>query len=174
MSNIITIIQEEIMTTVANFPQFGDRLRSISEVGEGTRGAYTYTFENTSFNEVHYYFSTEEFDYDVIVNLVDQHALVWDMQFGTIGGEPEDETNEGKQFNIMSTLVQITKEFIEKFKPNALRFKPAKKDNTDKRRFNFYMAYIKKNMVKGYAVYPYGEYIIIERISKIKTNIPRV
>jgi len=174
MSNIITIIQEEIMSTVANFPQFGDRLRSISEVGEGSRGAYPFEFDNTSFNEVHYYFSTEGFDYDVILNLGDMYSGVWDMQFGTIGGEPEDETNEGKQFNIMATLIQITKDFIERFQPNALRFKPAKKNNADKRRFNFYMAYIKKNIVKGYTVYSYGDYIIIERISKIKTNIPRI
>jgi len=34
MLNILDIIKEEIMNTVANYPQFGDRLKSIDEVGE--------------------------------------------------------------------------------------------------------------------------------------------
>ena len=46
--DIKKIIQEEIMTTVANYPRFGDRLNSISEVGEGTASAYPFKFDNTS------------------------------------------------------------------------------------------------------------------------------
>ncbi len=34
MSRLIEIIKEEIMTTVANYPQFGNRLKSISETDD--------------------------------------------------------------------------------------------------------------------------------------------
>jgi len=170
------IIQEEIMTTVANYPQFGDRLKSISETGEGSSRAYPYKFENTASDEVHYYFDTEEYEYDVIVNLMDPYAGTWTMQFGTIGGTPDEITNEGKPLQVMSTLLQITTDFIERFKPNALQFKPEKDESRedDKRRFNLYMQFIKKNIPSLYMVYPYGDYIIIERKIKIKSNIPKI
>jgi len=166
--DIKKIIQEEIMTSVANFPQFGDRLRSISEVGEGTT-AYPFQFDNMSDNEVHYYFSTEGFDYDVILN-GDQRSGNWDMQFGAIGGTPSDVTNEGKPLKIMSTLVQITYDFIERYKPNVIRFRPEKDEeyDDDKRRYNLYMAYIKKNLIRNYTVYERGEYIIIKKLEPIR------
>ena len=174
--DIKKIIQEEIMTTVANYPQFGDRLNSISEVGEGTAGAYPFRFDNVSYNEVNYHFDTEEDEYVVIISNVDVHAGIWEMQFGTVGGTPQDVTNRGVMFKVMATILQITNDFIDKFKPNALKFKPSKDEERedDKRRFNFYMAYIKKNMRTEYMVYEYGDYIIIERKVKIKSNIPKI
>jgi hypothetical protein len=176
MPTIIDIINEEIMNTVANYPLFGDHLRSISEVGEGTTTAYPFKFENTSFDEVHYYFNTEKYEYDVQINQTDPHANIWDMQFGAVGGSVKDITNEGKPFQIMSTLIQITNDFIEKFKPNVLRFKPEKDEERpdDNRRFNFYMAFIKKNMRPEYFVFKYGDYIVIERKTKIKSNILKI
>lgn len=176
MPNIIDIIKEEIMTTVANFPQFGDRLKSISETGEGTSTAYPFKFDNISFNEVNYHFDTEEDDYIVIINNVDVHTGIWEMQFGVVGGTPEDITNRGKMFNVMATVLQITNDFIDRFKPNALRFKPSKdkERQDDKRRFNLYMQYIKKNMRPEYMVYEYGDHIVIERKIKIKSNIPKI
>ena len=176
MPSIKDIINEEIMTTVANYPQFGDRLRSISEVGEGSSTAFPFEFDNISDNEVHYYFSTEKFDYDVILN-GEPRSRTWDMQFGAVGGTPADVTNEGKAFKIMSTLVQITNNFIEKFKPNVLRFKPEKDeeyDGDDKRRYNLYMAFIKKHMIRDYTVYERADYIIIQRLNPIKSNIPKI
>ena len=176
MSTIKDIINEEIMTTVANYPQFGDRLGSINEIGEANREPYNFTYENTSFNEVHYYFSSEEYDYDVIIHNTDPHAATWELQFGTIGGSTDDVTNEGKQFKILSTIVKIIYDFINKHQPNILSFKPSKDEERvdDKRRFNFYMAYIKKNMIPEYFVREYGDYIILERKIKIKSNILQV
>jgi len=176
MSSIIEIINEEIMSTVANYPQFGDRLKSISETGEGSSTAYPFKFDNVSYNEVNYNFDTEEDEYVVIINNVDVHAGIWEMQFGTVGGTPQDITNRGRVFNIMATILQITNDFIEKFKPNVLRFKPEKDEerDDDKRRFNLYMQYIKKNMRPEYFVYDYGDYIVIERKIKIKSNIPKI
>ncbi len=176
MPSIKDIINEEIMTTVANLPQFGDHLRSINEIGEGTGKPYQYTFDNVSFNEVNYNFDTQEDEYVVIINNVDTNAGVWVMQFGTVGGTPQDVVNRGRMFNVMATILQITNDFLDKFKPNVLRFKPEKdpEKQDDKRRFNLYMEYIKKNMRPDYIVYPYGDYIVIERKIKIKSNTPQI
>ena len=176
MPKIIDIINEEIMTSVANLPQFGDRLRSISEVGEGSSTAYPFKFDNVSYNEVNYNFDTEEDDYVVIINNVDVHAGIWEMQFGIVGGTPKDIVNKGRMFQVMATILQIINDFINRFKPNALRFKPEKNEERkdDKRRFNIYMQYIKKNMRPEYYAYEYGDYIVIERKIKIKSNIPKI
>jgi hypothetical protein len=176
MSSIKDIINEEILTTVANFPEFGNRLGSISETGEGNTTPYSFKFENTSFNEVHYYFNTETYEYDVIMTNSDIRGGIWDMQFGIIDGTPSDITNEGKVLRIMSTIVRITDDFIKNFKPNILKFKPEKdkKRHDDKRRFNLYMQFLKKNIIPMYFIHEYGEYILIERKVKIKSNIPKI
>lgn len=176
MSNIIDIINEEILSTAANFPQFGSRINSISEVGEGTVGGYPFKFDNVSYNEVNYNFDTEDDEYVVVITNVDVHSGVWEMQFGTVGGTPNDVTNRGKIFNVMSTILQITNDFIDRLKPNVLRFKPEKdpEREDDKRRFKLYMEYIKKNMKPDYFVFEYGDYIVIERKIKIKSNIPKI
>lgn len=126
MPSIKEIIKEEIMNTVANYPQFGNRLRSINEIGEGTVKPYPFTFDNVSFNEVNYNFDTEEDEYVVIINQTDPNARIWVMQFGTVGGTPKDVVSRGRMFNVMATILQITNDFLDKFKPNALRFKPEK------------------------------------------------
>jgi len=36
------------------------------------------------------------------------------------------------------------------------------------------MQYIKKNMIPAYMVFEYGDYIVIERKIKIKSNIPKI
>lgn len=176
MSNIKKIINEEIMNTVANYPQFGERLRSINEIGEANIQPYPYKYDNTSFNEVHYYFSTEMYDYDVQINNTDTRAGTWDLQFGPIGGTTDDVTNEGKLYRILSTIVEIINDFIQKHTPNVISFKPSKDKNreNDRRRFKFYMSYIEKHMIRDYFVKEYGDYIIIERKIKIKSNIPKI
>ena len=174
--DIKKIIQEEIMTSVANFPRFGDRLNSISETGEGSSHSYPYRFDNVSDDEVNYHFDTEEDEYVVIINLVDMYARVWEMQFGTVDGTPETIVNRGRMYSVMATVMAITNDFIDKYKPNALKFRPSKDEDRDddKRRFNLYSQYIKKNGRNDYISYPYGDYIVIERKAKIKTNIPRI
>jgi len=177
MTNIKDIIKEEILNTVANYPLFGDHLRSINEVGEGTAGVYPFRFDNVAYNEVNYHFDTEEDEYVVIINNTDPRAGVWEMQFGIVGGTPKDVVNHGRLFKVMGTIIQITNNFIDKFKPNILRFKPEKNEERlgdDMRRFNLYMAYIMKNMRLDYFVFEYGDYIVIERKVKIKTNIPKI
>ena len=171
MASVNKIITEEIDSLYqANFPMFGDRLRSISEVGEATKEIYPFKFDNVSYNEVNYHFDTEEDEYVVVITAADPNQGIWEMQFGTVGGTPEDVTNRFRVFQIMATLVSITNDFIDRFKPNEIRVKPTKdeeRETDDMRRFNLYLAYIKKNMRPEYFAQEFGDYIVIKR--KIKT-----
>jgi hypothetical protein len=175
MASIIEIIREEVEALnhlyQANFPMFGDRLQSISEVGEATRNPYQFKFDNVGFDEVHYHFDTEEDEYVVVFTAADVNHGIWNMEFGTVGGTPEDVTNRFRVFNIMATLVNITNDFIDRFNPNEIRVKPTKdesRDAEDLRRFKLYLAYIKKNMRPEYYAQEYGDYIVIRR--KVKTK----
>ncbi len=174
--SIINIITEEIESLYsANFPEFGERLHTLNEIeeelenlleyGEGTAEPYDFEFDNTSNNEVHYYFSTEKFDYDVQLNQIS--IGVWYLQFGKIGGDTKEVTNEFKQNQIMTTLIKIVNNFVDRFKPNEIRIEPSKNDEKDNRRFNMYMAFIKNNMRNDYLVDPRPPYIIIHRKSQI-------
>lgn len=176
MGRIKNIIIEEILNTAANYPEFGQRLDSITEVGEASASSYPFTIDEISFDEVNYNFDTEEDDYIVVIELVDMHSGVWEMQFGVAGGTPTDVVDRGRMYKVMSTITQIGYDFINRYKPNVLRFKPVKDDEKgdDKRRYNLYMAYVRKNLIRDYFAYEYGDYIVIERKVKIKSNIPKV
>jgi hypothetical protein len=169
MLSINEIIKEEILNTVANYPEFGERLHNLDEYGEGTFPAYPFKFQNISFNEVEYDFDTEDGDeYIVIIKQIDRVQNIWDIQFGIAGGEPTDVLNKGRRDYVMSTIVKITNDFIDRFKPNALTFKPEKsKGENDMRRFNMYMAYIRKNMRDDYMVFERKPHIIIQRKAPI-------
>lgn len=178
MSKIKQIISEEIESLYsANLPEFGERLLNIDdkynhnldEYGEANLPAYNFNLEDMGYNQVNYNFDTEDGDeYVVIFNQFDRVKRLWDLQFGVTDGTPTDVLNRGRRDRVMSTLVKIVYAFVDKYKPNAIRFKPSKtKGEEDMRRHTLYMAYIKKNMRPDYFVYPYGEYIIIERKAKI-------
>jgi len=167
MLSIKEIINEEIMTTVANYPLFGDHL-NLNEYGEGTLPAYDFKFQNISFNEVQYDFDTEDDEYIVMIKLIDRIQRIWNMQFGVAGGAPTDVVNKGKRDRVMSTVLKIANNFLDKFKPNALTFEPSKsKGEDDMRRYNMYMMFIKKNMRPDYFVFERKPLIVIERKVKI-------
>jgi len=168
MLSIKQIIAEEIMDTFANYPEYGERILNLHEVGEANAEPYEYRFDNISYDEVHYDFDTEEDQYSIIFKLEDRIQRVWNLQFGVVGGTPETITNSFRIMNVMATIVKIVNEFIDKFKPNIIRFLPSKSaGENDMRRHHLYMAYIKKNMRPDYFVYEVLPYIIIERKAKI-------
>lgn len=179
MASIVKIINEEIMTSVANFPRFGERLQSISEIFD-TKNPYPFKFDNVSYNEVNYHFDTPKNQYVVVIENTSPSQGIWVMQFGVVDGTPEDITNEFKVSEVMATLHEILNDFIERYSPNAISIKPAKdnelekeRDREDLRRFKVYMEYIKRNMRPEYFVREYGDEIIIERKvkTKPKTNV---
>lgn len=172
MSSIKEIINEEIMNTVANFPQFGDRLH-LNEIGDASAKPYPFKYNDIGFSEVEYCFETEDQDnYIVEVINTDINNLVWDMQFNVEGEDHEQVVNKGKMFGVMATILAITNDFIDKKQPNILKFQPSKNEEgeTDLRRFKLYMAYLNKNMRPEYIGYEYYPYIVIERKIKRKSN----
>jgi len=186
MSLVVNIITEEIESLYsANFPEFGERLHTLNEIeeeleslveyGEASLPPYPFTFDNISYNEVNYNFDTEDGDeYVVMFNLADRVKRIWELQFGIAGGAPNDVVNRGRRDKVMSTMVKIVNDFIERLKPNYIKFEPSKNEEyeetrgkLDNRRFDMYMAYIKKNGRPDYIVYQYKPYIVIERKVKI-------
>ncbi len=167
MRSIKQIILEEILNTTATYPEFGERLLNLHEVGEAQGESYPYTFDDVSYDEVHYDFDTEKNEYEVIMELENSANRVWNVQFGVVGGTPRTVTNEFRISRVMPTVIKIVNDFINRYKPNILKFAPAKEDESDVRRQNLYMAYIKKNMRPDYFVYEMSPYIIIERKAKI-------
>lgn len=164
MLSINEIIQEEIMNTVANYPEFGERLHNLDEYGEGSITPYPFKFQNISFGLVEYHFDTPEDEYIVTIVMTSTAKRIWTMEFGVAGGTPEDVINKGHRDSVMSTMIAISNDFLNKYKPNALTFKPEKtKGDNDMRRFNMYMIFIKKNMRNDYLVYERNPYIVIER-----------
>lgn len=54
-------------------------------------------------------------------------------------------TNKGRQFKILSTVIKIIQAFLKEAPDvEAMRIEPVKEDIHDRRRFDFYMAYIKR------------------------------
>lgn len=173
MLDIKKIVREEIEGLnhlyQANFPRFGDRLDSINELFE--RQPYPFTFDNVGFDEVNYHFDSPKNEYVVIMNNTNPAEGIWYMQFGTVGGTPDEVTNENKVSEVLSTLAKIVNDFADRYKPNTMVIEPAKdeaRSNDDMRRYNIYMNFIKKNMRPDYYVQEYGDKILIQR--KVKTK----
>lgn len=165
MNKIMQIIIEEIESLHgANFPEFGERLHNIDEYDITTKEPYKFKRNDLSYNYVEYEFDTENNDYIAYFDLEDRIKRIWSFQFGVSDGTPNTMTNEFKVGNIMSTITKIFKDFLEKYKPNAVKIHPS-----DPRRYKLYVAAIKEVEPDNPNYYPryYGEYIVIERKVKI-------
>ena len=186
MPKILNIITEELDSLYsANFPSFGERLHNLNEItdeleslleyGDASLPPYPFKFENISYDEVNYHFDTEDGDeYVVMFNLSDRVKRIWELQFGISGGKPDDVLNKGRREKVMSTIVKIVIDFVDRLKPNYIKFEPSKNTDyeethgkLDNRRYDMYMAYIKNNMRPDYIVFQYKPYIVIERKVKI-------
>lgn len=158
MANLIEIITEEI--------------QNIFETGEGNVTAYQYRRQNVAFNQIDYYFETEDGDeyFAYFIN-TDRNHDYWEVGFAVQGYEYMEIVNKGRIFNIMATMLKIVDDFIEKEKPNVLVFEPAKTTGEDdKRRERIYMQYVIKNIKNRpeYVSEIRGDKVIIQRIIKKK------
>lgn len=172
--NIKKIIFDEINemfneVDYAGLPEFGDHLSSISESGEANGPVYNISFEDISFDEIHYTFETEDNDlYVVSFVLKDRIKQYWETEFHVDGYDHGEIINKGRLIKVMATIVTVMKEFIRKYKPNYLKFQPIKsKGENDMARRNLYLIYLQKNIPPTYFAYEHPPYIIIERKSKI-------
>lgn len=102
-----------------------------------------------------YRFNTPNNEYSVGVTY--NGAESYELSFSTLGEMGQD-TGEGVAMKVLSTVMEIALNFVEKEKPNELIFRPIKtKGDEDKRRFNVYGAYLRANTPKEYNLITLGD-----------------
>jgi hypothetical protein len=158
------IVPDEDITPVDNDGNL------LNEIGEGTR-TYSWRFDDEDADGNYFYsFDTEKSTYTVgVANLEDG---MYDLSFNTTSpdGDPDVslDTNEGVPLRVLSTVVDIAKDFIQRAKPESVIFRPIKTKEADKqddmRRYKLYGAYIRKNIPSDYNVIDFGEtYRIVKK-----------
>ena len=158
------IVPDEDITPVDNDGNL------LNEIGEGTK-TYSWRFDDEDGDGNQFYsFDTENSSYGVgIANLEDG---MYDLSFNTTSkdGDPDTslDTNEGVPLRVLSTVVDIAKDFINKVNPETVIFRPIKTKEVDKqddmRRYKLYGAYIRKNLPSEYKLIDFGEtYRIVKK-----------
>ena len=128
---------------------------SINEIGEGTK-AFPWQFTDMDDDGNYFYsFETDKHKYGVgIANLEDG---MYELSFNTTEHSSLD-TNEGVMLKVMSTVVEIARDFINRAKPDAVYFRPIKTGGPeDSRRGRIYAAYLDKNLPSDYRAIPGGD-----------------
>jgi hypothetical protein len=142
----------------------------LNEIGEGTK-TYSWRFDDEDADGNYFYsFDTENSSYGVgIANLEDG---MYDLSFNTTSkdGDPDTslDTNEGVPLRVLSTVVDIAKDFIQRTNPEMVIFRPIKTKEAgkqdDMRRYKLYGAYIRKNIPPEYKLIDFGEtYRIVKK-----------
>lgn len=128
---------------------------SLNEIGEGTQ-TFPWQFKDIDEDGNYFYsFKTPKNDYSV--GIADLEDGMYELSFNTVENASLD-TNEGVMLRVMSTVVEITKDFINKAKPEAIYFRPIKTGGPDdSRRGRIYAAYIKKNLPSEYGLMTTGD-----------------
>lgn len=144
---------------------------SLNEVGEGT-SAYKWRFDSKD-PDGHYFYSFKTDRHDYTVGIADLEDGMYELSFNTVGAVHLD-TNEGVMLKVLSTVTQITKDFIERADPEAVYFRPIKTGgDQDERRFKIYGAYLRKQLPPDYSLLVLGDvYRIIKK--KTVTNEARI
>ena len=142
----------------------------LNEVGEGTK-TYSWKFDDEDADGNYFYsFDTDNSTYSVgVANLEDG---MYDLSFNTTSkeGDPDTslDTNEGVPLRVLSTVVEIAKDFIQKADPDIVIFRPIKTKEAnkedDQRRFKIYGAYLRKNVPSNYNLMTFGDtYRIVKK-----------
>lgn len=125
-----------------------------------------------------YYFETEDGDkYSVrFMNLGEIHnkkKQIWQTEFVIPGLEGSTTiVNKGRIFKVISTVIQIVKEFIVDKDPDGLNINPSSNYKGDRRRYNLYLNYIDKFITKFLnwkkAWSPFDKRILLRKKDNIK------
>jgi hypothetical protein len=145
------------------------QVESLNEIGEGTKPYHWEFVDEDEDGNLFYAFQTERSHYDVgIANLEDR---MYDLSFNAIGKDWDTDldTNEGVPLRVLSTVVEIAKDFIAKVDPEIVIFRPIKtkkgdEKEKDQRRSKLYGAYLKKNLPSNYNLMTVGDsYRIVKK-----------
>jgi len=140
----------------------------LNEIGEGTKTYHWEFVEKDEDGNYFYSFQTEKSHYDVAV--ADLEDGIYDLSFNAIGADWDTDldTNEGVPLRVLSTVVDIARDFIKRANPEVVIFRPIKTKEAnrqdDMRRYKLYGAYIKKNLPPDYKLIDSGEmYRIVKK-----------
>jgi hypothetical protein len=132
-----------------------DQDYTLTEIGEGTK-PFDWRFDEEDADGNYFYlFNTDKHKYAVgIANLEDG---MYELSFNTVEHSSLD-TNEGVMLRVLSTVVEITKDFIQRVHPEGMYFRPIKTGgDDDSRRGRIYAAYLKKNLPSDYSLMTTGD-----------------
>jgi len=141
----------------------------IKEIGEGTKPYHWEFVDKDEDGNLFYAFQTEKSHYDV--GIADLEDGMYDLSFNAIGKDWDTDldTNEGVPLRVLSTVVEIAKDFIAKVDPEIVIFRPIKtkkgdEKEKDQRRSKLYGAYLKKNLPSNYNLMTVGDsYRIVKK-----------
>jgi len=125
------------------------KVQSINKSGEtGKPVIYSYEFEVPADDER----DAEFYEVDMTVKdrYVKDSEMSWDISYKPQGKNYDYNSNRGKQYQIMATVVEIIKDFEKREKPMRAEIHPSKNETDDTRRLNFYMQYIQKQLPPEY------------------------
>jgi len=129
----------------------------LNEIGDASLKPYEWTVKRSSspswdlgmekpFIEVEYKFTTDKgVKYKAGFSEEEEHGW-FHFAFYPEGGGIKDIVNKGEVFRVMSTIVDIFKDFIEKEEWNEIYYSSVRQNYGDKRREKLYMAYLKNNL----------------------------
>ena len=118
----------------------------LKEIGEGVT-PYNWSGPEDRIGSVEYYFTTEDNDY-YKVKFVGTMDNDWGLAFYA-NNDSGVITNKGRQFKIISTIMDIIKSFVEEYPVDLIRFTGSDKEGaTTNQRDLLYRAYLNKNINK--------------------------
>jgi hypothetical protein len=132
-----------------------DKDYTLQEIGEGTK-TFPWQFNDMDADGNYFYsFKTPKNDYSV--GIADLEDGMYELSFNTVENASLD-TNEGVMLGVMSTVVEIARDFIQRAKPDLMYFRPIKTGGPeDSRRGRIYAAYLKKNLPSDYSLMTTGD-----------------
>lgn len=129
-----------------------ESLEQLYEVGEVSSHSYPYRKGKCSNLACFYYFLTDDGDEYAVkfINLGEIHhrkEQIWQTEF-SVGGPTGDTdvVNKGRFFRVISTVVEIIKEFVKEndHMVDGLDIYPSANFKGDDRRYQIYSRYIEK------------------------------
>lgn len=128
---------------------------TLKEIGEGTKG-FDWQFDSMD-GDGNYFYSFKSPKNDYSVGIADLEDGMYELSFNTVENTSLD-TNEGVMLKVLSTVVEIAKDFIKRAKPEIMYFRPIKTGGAeDTRRARIYAAYLKKNLPSDYGLMSTGD-----------------
>lgn len=132
-----------------------DKDYTLQEIGEGTQ-AFPWQFKDMD-GDGNYFYSFKSPKHDYSVGIADLEDGMYELSFNTVENDSLD-TNEGVMLKVLSTVVEIAKDFIQRAEPEIMYFRPIKTGGPeDSRRGRIYAAYLKKNLPSDYSLMTTGD-----------------